>query len=96
MPLSIHDPEPVRVLLAQAGFGQIAWTHLDKTGTSPSAADAAIGLIEGNPILGAIMDRRPEALGEIRHAVAARIAAELGDRPVQFPLRAIVFLARRL
>jgi ubiquinone/menaquinone biosynthesis C-methylase UbiE len=95
VPLSLHGPEAVRVLLAQAGFGQIAWTHPDKTRTSPSAADAAIGLIEGNPILGAIMERRPEALGEIRQAVAARIAAEFGDHPMQFPLRAIVFSARR-
>jgi len=95
VPFSLHDPEPLRALLAQAGFGQIAWTQLEKTGTSPSAADAATGLIEGNPILGAIMERRPEALGEIKQAVAAAIAAELGDHPVTFPLRALVFSARR-
>lgn len=95
VPFSLHDPEPTRALLAEAGFGQIAWTHLEKTGTSPSAADAATGLIEGNPILGAIMERRPEALGDIKQSVAAAVAAELGDRPVTFPLRAIVFSARR-
>ena len=96
VPFSLHDPEPLRALLAQAGFGEIAWTHLEKTGASPSAADAATGLIEGNPILGAIMERRPEALGDIKQAVAAAIAAELGDHPVTFPLRALVFSARRL
>jgi SAM-dependent methyltransferase len=95
VPFSLHDPEPVRALLVQAGFGQIAWTRLEKSGTSPSAADAARGLIEGNPILGAIMERRPEALGDIKQAVAAAIAAELGDHPVTFPLRALVFSARR-
>jgi SAM-dependent methyltransferase len=95
VPFSLHDPEPVRALLAEAGFGQIAWTHLEKSGTSPSSADAATGLIEGNPILGAIMERRPEALGEIKQVLAAAVAAELGDRPVTFPLRAIVFSARR-
>ncbi len=95
VPFSLHDPGPVRALLERAGFGQITWTHLEKTGTSPSAADAATGLIEGNPILGAIMERRPEALGEIKQAVAAAIAAELGDRPVWSPLRALVFSARR-
>jgi len=95
VPFSLHDPEPVRALLGQAGFGEIAWTRLEKTGTSPSAADAATGLIEGNPILGSIMERRPEALAEIKQAVAAAIAAELGDHPVTSPLRAIVFSARR-
>jgi ubiquinone/menaquinone biosynthesis C-methylase UbiE len=95
VPFSLHDPEPVRALLAQAGFEEIEWTRLHKTGTSPSAADAARGLIEGNPILGAIIERRPEALGDIKQAVAAAIAAELGDRPVTFPLRALVFSGRR-
>jgi len=41
------------------------------------------------------MERRPEALAEIKQAVAAAIAAELGDHPVTSPLRAIVFSARR-
>ena len=95
VPFGLHDPEPVRALLVEAGFGRIAWTHLEKRGRSPSAVDAATGLIDGNPILGAIMERRPEALGEIRQAVAAALAAELGDHPVTFPLRALVFSARR-
>jgi SAM-dependent methyltransferase len=95
VPFSLHDPVPTLAFLRQAGFGEIAWTPLEKAGSSPSAADAATGLIEGNPILGAIMERRPEALGEIKRAVAARIAAELGDHPVRFPLRAIAFSARR-
>ena len=95
VPFSLHDPEPVLALLAEAGFGEIDWTRLEKSGTSPSAADAARGLIDGNPILGAILERRPEALGDIKQAVAAAIAAELGDHPVTVPLRALVFSARR-
>lgn len=95
VPFSLHEPEPVRALLEQAGFGQISWTHLEMTGTSPSAADAATGLIEGNPILGAIMQRRPESLGEIKRAVAKNVEAELGDHPVRSPLRALVFTARQ-
>lgn len=95
VPFSLHDPEPTLAHLEQAGFVGMEWTHLEQTGRSPSAADAATGLIEGNPILGAIMERRPGALPEIKRAVAARIAAELGDHPVRCPLRALVFSARR-
>jgi ubiquinone/menaquinone biosynthesis C-methylase UbiE len=95
VPFSLHDPEPVRALLDQAGFTEITWTRLEKTGSSPSSTDAATGLIDGNPILGSIMERRPEALGDIKQAVAAAIAAELGDHPVRVPLRALVFSARR-
>ena len=95
VPFSLHDPEPIRALLAEAGFDQIEVTRLEKTGTSPSAADAAAGLIEGNPVGGAIMERRPEALADIKRATAAAVARELGDPPARIPLRAIVFSARR-
>jgi ubiquinone/menaquinone biosynthesis C-methylase UbiE len=95
VPFGLHQPETLRTLLGEAGFRQIEWAYVDKTGMSPSAADAATGLIEGNPILGAIMERRPEALPEIKKAVAAQIAAKLGDRPVRCSLRALVFSVRR-
>jgi ubiquinone/menaquinone biosynthesis C-methylase UbiE len=95
LPFSLHDAAAVLKLVEGAGFTEIRWDYVEKTGTSPSAADAATGLIEGNPILGPIMERRPESLGEIKAAVAAKVAAELGDRPVRVPLRALVFSARR-
>jgi hypothetical protein len=46
-------------------------------------------------VFAAIMERRPEALPEIKAAVARNIAAELGDRPVRCRLRAHVLSARR-
>jgi ATP phosphoribosyltransferase regulatory subunit HisZ len=41
------------------------------------------------------MERRPEALPDIKAAVARNVAAELGDHPVRCALRAHVFTARR-
>ena len=95
VPFSLPDPEPIRNMLAEAGFAQIEVTRLAKQGSSPSAAEAAIGLIEGSPVFGAIMERRPDAVDAIKQATAAAVAAELGDRPVHVPLNAIVFEARR-
>ncbi len=94
-PFSLHDPEPTLGLLRDAGFTDVQWLHVDKVGTSPSADEAAIGLVEGNPIYDTIMARRPEALGDIKKAVAAAIAKELGDKPVRCPERALVFSAHR-
>jgi hypothetical protein len=94
-PFGYHDPDTIRSLLAGAGFDPVQGEMVDKTGTSPSAAEAATGLIEGNPILREIMDRRPGAVEEIKKAVARSIAARLGDHPVRCPLRALVFTARR-
>ena len=95
IPFSLHDPSVVRGLLSGAGFADVEWDRLEKAGTSPSAAEAAIGLVEGNPIYLAIMERRPEALADIETAVARNIAAALGDHPLRCPLRSIVFTARR-
>jgi ubiquinone/menaquinone biosynthesis C-methylase UbiE len=96
IPFSCHDPAPICRWLAEAGFTDVSWASVTKTGTSPSAAEAAIGLIEGNPIGREIVERRADAVPEIERAVAARIIAEIGDRPVRAPLSAVVFSARRL
>ncbi len=40
-----------------------------------------MGESKGNPVAIAIMDRRPEALADIKAAVATNLATELGDRP---------------
>jgi hypothetical protein len=82
-------------MLGEAGFWEIEVTPLEKSGASPSAADATTGLIDGNPIFDAIMARRPEALDDIKRATAAAIAVELGDPPARIPLHAIVLSARR-
>jgi len=95
VPYSLHDPEPTRKMLVEAGFGQIEVTKLAKQGTSPSAAEAAIGLVAGTPILGAIMERGPDSLEAIKRATAAAVATELGDPPVPISLNAFVFRARR-
>jgi ubiquinone/menaquinone biosynthesis C-methylase UbiE len=95
IPFSLHDVTVVRGLLTSAGFEGVHWERLDGVGVSPSAADAARGLIEGNPIYQAITERRPSALADIEAAVAGKLAASLGDRPLRCPLRAIFFTGRR-
>jgi len=95
VPFSLHDVAAVRRLLEAAGFAEIRWESVETIGESPSAEDAAKGLIDGNAVLGTIMERRPEALGDIKAAIARNLAAELGDRPVRCHLRAHVLTARR-
>ena len=95
-PFSLHDAGVVRSLLDAAGFVDVASETVEKVGQSPSAADAATGLIEGNPVFGSIMERRPEALPDIKIAVARNIGAELGDHPVRCALQAHVFTGVRL
>ena len=95
VPFSLHDMTVVRGLLTSAGFDDVRGERVEGVGLSASAADAAKGLIEGNPIYQAIMERRPTALADIEAAVAEKIVAALGDRPLRCPLRAIFFSGRR-
>ena len=95
VPFVLHDPDRVLALLTTAGFLDVVWSSVDSTGECPSATDAARGLIEGNPIVGEILERDPTLLREVTATVATNLATELGDHPVKTPLRAHVFAARR-
>jgi ubiquinone/menaquinone biosynthesis C-methylase UbiE len=95
VPFCLHDVAAMRRLLDEAGFGRVTHATVEKTGESPSAAAAAIGLVEGNPVIGTIMERGPGALRDIESAVARNVAAELGDHPVRSPLSAHIFTALR-
>lgn len=93
-PFSLHDTAVVRGLLDAAAFVDVDGVTVEKVGQSASAADAAIGLIDGNPVFGATM--KPGTLADIKGSVAKNIAAELGDHPVRSPLSAHVFTGVRL
>jgi ubiquinone/menaquinone biosynthesis C-methylase UbiE len=95
VPCSYHDVTVLETLLRDAGFEDVRCERVAKEGQSASATDAALGLIDGNPVCAEIMQRRPEALAEIKVAVAARLARELGDEPLRAPLRAVVVTGRR-
>jgi ubiquinone/menaquinone biosynthesis C-methylase UbiE len=95
VPFSYHDTPTIEALLRGAGFEAVRCERVAKEGKSASAAEAAIGLIDGNPVCAEIMQRRPEALADIKAAVAARLARELGDHPLRAALCAIVVTGRR-
>jgi ubiquinone/menaquinone biosynthesis C-methylase UbiE len=95
VPFGSYDRAALEALLRDAGFSEVRCERVAKQGESPTAADAAIGLVEGNPVYGEIMQRRPDALADIKAAVAANLARELGDRPLRAPLSALVATARR-
>ena len=95
VPFGHPDRGTLETLLRDAGFTDVRCEVVRKQGESASAAEAATGLVEGNPVYGEIMQRRPDALAEIKAAVAANLARELGDRPLRAPLSALVASARR-
>jgi ubiquinone/menaquinone biosynthesis C-methylase UbiE len=96
IPFSLSDTERVKGWLRDARFVEIESHSVTKTGTSPSIDDAALGLIEGNPIAAQIAERSPDALGPVKATLARNLAAHFGNQsPLRAPLRAIVFSARK-
>ena len=95
VPFSSYEREPMRELLAGAGFTDIQVATVPKDATAPSAAELAIGLVEGNPIITAIKERMPEKIPAIRTAVTRALVDRFGDAPVRAKMQAIVWSARK-
>ncbi len=95
VPFGLHDQELIAGLLRNAGFKESQISVLTKTGISPSAVDAAKGLVEGNPVIIEINQRALSDVQTIEAAVAAAVASRCGDKPVRSKLQALVCTARR-
>jgi hypothetical protein len=95
VPFSLSDTAQVSAWLTAAGFVDVEPVSVAAVGTSATAADAATGLVEGNPIAAAITERRAHAIPEVKAALARNLAAAFGERAPRFPLRAFVFSVRK-
>ena len=95
VPFSMSQPDQIESLLVAAGFRNVKVDAVEKEGMSPSAKEAAIGIVEGNPIYGHIVSKDPKLVDIIRAAVEKKIADEYGERPLKSPLKAWVFEATK-
>jgi ubiquinone/menaquinone biosynthesis C-methylase UbiE len=95
VPFSLHDTAAITRWLANVGYQSITCEAVSRTGESPNAIAAATGLIEGTPLYGEIMQRRPDVVGDIKATLARNLAAAFGEAPLRCPLRAFVFTATK-
>jgi ubiquinone/menaquinone biosynthesis C-methylase UbiE len=93
VPFGYHDVAAIEQLVSGAGFTDVAHERL-AFDANPSAADAAHGLVHGNPTLTELQARGTADPDTAEAAVAKAIASALGD-PVQASMDAIVFSARK-
>src|SRR3954454_16289525 len=94
VPFGYHDQDEIRRTLEGAGFHDIRIEVVSKTSVPTDAADAAMGLVQGNPISIAITEHNPSLLPTITDAVARALTKEFGGSPFRTPMRAIVVEAR--
>jgi ubiquinone/menaquinone biosynthesis C-methylase UbiE len=94
VPFGFHDRGRIQTLLRNAAFTAIKCEVVKLEGVSPSARDAATGLVLGNPVLTAIQQRgtvKPEVVVD---AIAAKLASEFGERDLRVPMEAQVWVGR--
>ena len=94
VPYGFHDRTHIGSLLIEAGFTAVESQYVELTASSPAAADLAVGFVRGNPTHAEVNRRNAELVPAIEDAVAAALARDLGDHPVQCRLRALAYSGR--
>jgi SAM-dependent methyltransferase len=95
VPFSMCDVNALRALATNAGFRKVKIESLTLEGRSPSAGDAAIGLVGGNPVINAIRERAPELVSSVEERTRERLAERFGKGEIKVPLRAHVLTASK-
>ena len=95
VPFSFHDAETINSLLSAAGFSETRFFLLRLPAVSPSADEAAKGLVHGNPVINVLRERSESSIPEIEAAVTAAVAAQCGAAPVRARMQALICSASR-
>lgn len=90
VPFSMYDDRELTTITRRAAFKSITTTLVKKEGVSPSATDLAIGMVEGNPVYLAILEKDPSLINKMKEHIQKVIAEKFGDKPVKSPLQAWV------
>ncbi|MDH5284102.1 MAG: methyltransferase domain-containing protein, partial [Gemmatimonadota bacterium] len=94
VPFGLDDEAGLREMLTASGFEVVAAERVTLMATSPSATDAAQGLVFGNPVQLAIQERGTVPPATIAASLADALAAVGGSAPFSAPMCALVFVAR--
>jgi SAM-dependent methyltransferase len=94
VPFGYSDETTIRTVLRDAAFDRVSIERVEFRAQSPSAHEAAQGIIGGNPTLMAIQERATATPEQVIDAAAKAIAREFGDHPLRVPTVALVIQAR--
>ncbi len=94
IPFSMYDEKELRELPAKAGFENVKVSLVKKEGYSSSTADLSVGIVEGNPIYLAIIEKDPALVSKIRDHVKKVLVEKYGDS-ITVPLQAWVVEASK-
>jgi ubiquinone/menaquinone biosynthesis C-methylase UbiE len=89
LPFSLHDRDQLQSWFEQAGFKNVSVRSVGLPSVSPSAADAAKGLVQGTPLAVALKERNAD-IDAITDAVAKALRARFKDHPVRGRMCALI------
>ena len=89
IPFSLHDEYQLQSWMEAAGFRNVTVRTLNLRSVSPSVADAAMGLVQGTPLSGAIKERGGD-IDAITDAVANALATSFGKEPTRGRMSALI------
>ena len=95
IPYSMYDIEEVLTLVKQGGFADVTHEVVRKESVTDSAAVMSAGLVEGNPIANAIVERDPNAIEVLKKKVFETLVQRYGDHPCKTGMEAIVYTAKK-
>jgi ubiquinone/menaquinone biosynthesis C-methylase UbiE len=87
---SMSDEVVIRPLLQDAGFSKLTIEKVKLFSVSPSAKEAAYGLVEGGPFYKEIKKRNPAWIDEIKIKVEKELAEKFGAAPMIAPISAVI------
>src|SRR6187549_3830807 len=90
VPFSMYDDRELTTIARRAGFKSITTTLVKKEGFSPSASDLAKGIVEGNPVYMAILERDASLVNVIKEHVQKVLTEKFGAKDLRSPLEAWV------
>jgi len=90
VPFSMYNEQGLIDLVTERGFKDVKTELVKKQGVSSSAGDLAKGMVEGNPVYLAIIERNPSLVNVIKEQIRKVLAKKFGDKPLTSPLEAWV------
>lgn len=94
IPFSLTDHGALRTMFRAAGFGEPGFETVVREGVSPSALEAATGMITGTPAWSALMDRGVTDPGPLVARLTAKLERAGGKAPFRIPMQATVITAQ--
>jgi len=90
LPFSMYDEMEINEQLQNIGFSKTSVETVSKLAVSPTAKDAAEGLVQGGAIYNEIMKRNPVWIEEIKTSVEKELSDKYGSAPMVAPMSAVI------